>query len=128
MQRLTLNIPAAGYVAGDAFRVYANVDAAGRATAAVDRLISGTSAVPFFPLGSAADPDLVREVSTPRLYFGRYRFEVRTSDALGNETAAVREFQTMVNSGPDRAQDVRHSSTVDGRPGFSFTAPAQMRA
>lgn len=126
MQRMTLNIPAAGFAAGDAFCVHANVDAAGRATAHVDRAISGQAPVAFFPLGSGADADLVREIETPRLYHGRYRFAVQTQDALGNTTAAVREFQAVVSSGPDVARNVRHSETVDGRPVFSFDAPAQI--
>lgn len=128
MQTLTLNIPATGFSAGDAFRVYANVDVAGRPTATVDRAISGPQPVQFFPLGSAADNDLVREVVTPRLQHGRYRFEVRTQDSLGNVTEAVREFEAIINSGPDKATNVRHSATVNGKPVFSFDAPAQMRS
>jgi hypothetical protein len=128
MQTLTLHIPNSTLAAGDACRVYGNVGDDGEALASVDLVnaLSGAKALPVFPKGS--DPDADERTFVPKpLYFGRYSFVVRTEDERGNVTAdADREFEVFVNSGPERARDVRHSSTSGGRPVFTFTPPGQM--
>lgn len=126
MQRLTLDIPAGGAEAGEGFVLLGNVSGTGRAT---DSLVAIGAAAPVVPLGAGAAPaGYVGSVTTPALYFGRYRFSVRSQDAIGNVTSdADREFAVIVNSGPRPASQVRHSATVAGRPVFSFTAPGQFR-
>lgn len=127
MQRATLHIPVEAHAAGDRFRVYGNVDSAGRHLSAIDydTAITGLDAWPFWPLG--IEPDEDREVVTPPLYHGRYQFAVRSEDSLGNVTEEDRVFEVHISSGPSRVRSLRHSQTTAGRPVFSFVAPAQMR-
>lgn len=129
MQRVTLEIPAAGYEAGDAFEVFSNADAAGRAISEIDytRPITGARPIDFFPLGGEPDESIVREIVSPRLYFGWYGFAVRTRDAVGNVTEDEDFYPVLINSGPGRVTGLRHAATEAGRPVFAFTPPAQMR-
>jgi len=55
VQRLTLTIPVNSFVPGDGFAVFANVDAVGAPTDAIDydSPITGNSPVPFWPLVSS---------------------------------------------------------------------------
>ena len=127
MQRVTLDIPAADIESGERFVVLGNVDAAGRATVELNtaKPITGPQAVPVVPLDGEAPVDYVRTVVSPALYFGVYRFVVRSQDALGNVSPdADREYRVTVNSGPRPVSNVRHASVSGGRPVFAFTPPA----
>jgi hypothetical protein len=127
MQRLTIDIPAADAESGERFAVYGNVDAAGRAIAAIDydHPLSGEDPQLLVPLGDP-DADQVRQLVTPPLYFGWYELEVRGFDALGNATIDGRTFRQLVNSGPRPVNNLRHASTDKGRPVFAFGLPGQM--
>lgn len=130
MQRVTLSIPAAGYASGDSFAVYGNADAVGCVLSTIDydRPLTGAAPVIFFPMGTAVNNAAIRKVQTQQLYFGWYQFAVQTRDLVGNVTAAERKFRVFINSGPRPVINPKHSSTVDGRPVFSFVPPAQLRA
>lgn len=147
MQRLTLTIPVGDKSPGDSFRVFANVDQAGRATEAIDfsRPISGEAAQPFWPLAASKGwgieswgkgpwggvPSAVpadRQVRTPRLYHGTYRFAVVSYDLAGNASAGTpAELSVVVNSGPMPTTRFRQVDVEDGRPVFAFDPPPQFR-
>jgi hypothetical protein len=132
MQRVILTIPFPNAEAGQRFSVVGNADGAGRPMVSLNEAIpvTGPGSQLVVPGGGSAGASYVREVTTPPLYFGRYRFVVRVWDAQGNLSPdADREFTVFVNSGPNRpAVTMRHSSTVNGRPVFTFTPPAQLRS
>ena len=126
MQTLQLHIDRTGLTPGDRdrYRIYGNVDQAGRATAAA-RLLAGP--LPLWPAGSDRNV-FVLVTKTAPLYFGWYEFAVRTEDALGNLTAeAERTWRAFVNSGPEAVSETVHAGSVDGRAVFAFVPPAQMR-
>ena len=149
MQRLTLTIPVASFAPGDSFHVYGNVDADGMPAAAVDydRPITGDTAWLFWRLteippghlegdwlqtdwlGRPAQTPDDHEVQTPLLYFGWYEFAVKTFDQAGNASSGEPDvMRVFCNSGPEPPRRFRQTDSVDGRPVFGFTAPAQLAA
>lgn len=144
MQRVTLTIPVGTHVPGDEFYVLGNVDSVGRATEACAGRITGTAAVPYWPLQAAVNgkwgqgawgktpwggvpsktpADL--SVATPGLYFGAYNFRVATVDAIGNENLGGELSAVTINSGPEPVTDLRRIATTDGSVRFAFTPPPQ---
>lgn len=146
MQRVTLDIPVTDKAIGDAFKVYSNADRAGLAGASIDytRAITGSAAVPFFPLATPEEGFLVgpfltgpflgpplpttpHQVTSQPLYHGWYRFAVVPIDAIGNEGPdAPTEFRVFLTSGPKAPTRFRQTGSSGGRPVFAFDAPPQL--
>jgi len=146
---VTLTIREDGREIGDTFRVFANVSPAGLPLAAIDtgKAITGAKAIQFFPLGASvptsmpgvwgrgpwgrgswgvSDPNRGHKIASPLLYHGRFQFVVYAFDQVGNAHVGTPQvFRRTINSGPQPVHKLRHSSTVNGRPVFAFTPPAQ---
>ena len=149
MQRATLSIPVGGFVPGDTFHVFGDMDVNGEPTGVIDsdNPVTGDAPIPFWPLteippghlespwlqddwlGQPADVPDDHQVESPLLYHGWFMFEVVTYDAVLNASSGdPEETLVFVNSGPEPVNRFRQTGVTDGRPVFGFDAPPQLAA